>query len=181
MTERMQFRLGGFGGQGIILAGLLLGQAGVNEGKFVAGSDSYGAQARGSGCKSEIVFSDRPIDFPHLITSDVLVAMSQGAYQAYFNDVKEGGLIFYDQGLVTPETLPNVKQRGVSATEIAIKKLKNKQVANIILLGAFIEATRIVSSKAIRKAIALHVGDRFRTLNLRALRMGMELGKKIDV
>jgi len=181
MTEMIQVRLSGFGGQGIILAGLLLGQAGVIDGKYIAGSDSYGAQARGSGCKSEIVFSDGPIDFPHLTTSDILVAMSQGTYQAYCKDVKEGGLIFYDQGLVTPEGGLNVKQRGVAATEISIKKLKNKQVANIVLLGLVVEITKIVSPKAIQKAIALHVVERFRTLNLKALRTGMELGKKIDV
>ncbi len=181
MAEMMQVRLSGFGGQGIILAGLLLGQAGVIEGKNVAGSDSYGAQARGSGCRSEIVFSDGPIDFPHLVTSDILVAMSQEAYNTYWKDVKEDGLIFYDQGLVIPEQGLKVKQKGVAATEISIKKLKNKQVANIVLLGVVVEATGIVSPKAVQKAIALHIGERFRTLNLKALRRGMELGKKIDV
>ena len=181
MTEMIQVRLSGFGGQGIILAGLLLGQAGVIEGKYIAGSDSYGAQARGSGCKSEIVLSDGPIDFPHLITSDILVAMSQGAYHTYCKDVEEQGIIFYDQGLVTPEEGLRVKQAGVAATEISIKKLRNKQVANIVLLGAVVETTRIVSPKAIQKAIALHIGERFRALNLKALQTGMELGKKIDV
>jgi 2-oxoglutarate ferredoxin oxidoreductase subunit gamma len=181
MTEMIQVRLSGFGGQGIILGGLLLGQAGVIERKYVAGSDSYGAQARGSGCKSEIVFSDGPIDFPLLVTSDVLVAMSQGTYHTYCKDVKEGGLIFYDHGLVTPEQRLKVKQRGVAATEISIKKLKNKQVANIVLLGVLVETTKIVSPKAIQKAIALHIGERFRALNLKALRAGMELGKLIDV
>ena len=65
------------------------GEAGVIDGKYISGSNSYGAQARGSGCKSEIVFSDRPIDFPHLTTADILVAMSQGAYDIYCEDVKE--------------------------------------------------------------------------------------------
>ena len=181
MTEMMQVRLSGFGGQGIILAGLLLGQAGVIEGKYIAGSDSYGAQARGSGCKSEIAFSNGPIDFPHLVTADVLVAMSQGAYHTYCKDLKERGLIFYDQGLVTPEEGLKVEQRGVAATEISIKKLKNKQVANIVLLGIVAETTKIVSPKALKKAIALHIGERFRALNLKALRIGMELGKKTDV
>ena len=181
MTEMTQVRLSGFGGQGIILAGLLLGQAGVIEGKYISGSDSYGAQARGSGCKSEIVFSNTPIDFPHLITADVLVAMSQGAYHTHSKDVKEQGLIFYDQGLVAPEEGLKVKQRGVAATEISIKKLKNKQVANIVLLGAVAETTKIVSPRALQKAIAFHIGERFRALNLKALRIGMELGKKIDV
>jgi 2-oxoglutarate ferredoxin oxidoreductase subunit gamma len=74
MPNIMQVRLAGLGGQGVILAGLLLGQAGVFDGRSVSGSNFYGAQARGSGCKSEIVFSDGPIDFPHLVTADILVA-----------------------------------------------------------------------------------------------------------
>ncbi len=181
MAEMTQVRLSGFGGQGIILAGLLLGQAGVMEGKYVAGSGSYGAQARGSGCKAEIVFSDSPIDFPHLVTADVLIVMSQGAYSTYRRDVREEGLIFYDERLVTPEGGSSVRQRGVAATEVSIKKFKNKQVANIILLGAVVEATGIVSSRAIREAITFHIGERFQTLNLKALRTGMELGELIDV
>ena len=180
MTEIRQVRLSGLGGQGVVLAGLLLGQAGVIEGKYITGSNSYGAQARGSGCKSEIVFSDGPISFPHLITADILVALSQGAYQIYCEDVKESGLILYDQGMVTPKVELNVKQLGVPATEISVKKLGNKQVANIVILGALVETTHIVSPKAIQKAIALHIAKRFRTLNLKALRMGMGLGKQVN-
>ncbi len=181
MTEIIQIRLSGLGGQGIILAGFLLGQAGVTEGRYVSGSDSYGAQARGSGCKSEIVFSKGPIDFPHLTTSDILVAMSQGAYQAYRKDVTAGGLIFYDNGFVTPEEGLTANQNGISATEMSIKELKNKQVANIILLGALVEITRIVSPRSIQKAITIHIGERFRSLNLKAFQIGIELGKKIHV
>ena len=100
MPEITQVRLSGFGGQGIVLAGILLGEAGVIDGKYISGSNSYGAQARGSECKSEVVFSDRPIDFPHLTTADILVAMSQGAYDMFCEDVKErSGLILYDQVL----------------------------------------------------------------------------------
>jgi 2-oxoglutarate ferredoxin oxidoreductase subunit gamma len=180
MTDIRQVRLSGLGGQGVVLAGLLLGQGGVIEGKYISGSNSYGAQARGSGCKSEIVFSDSPIDFPHLIIADILVVLSQGAYQIYCEEVKESGLILYDQGLVTPNVELNVKQLGVPATEISVKKLKNKQVANIVMLGALVETTRIVSPKAIQKAITLHIQTRFRALNLKALRMGMGLGKQIN-
>ena len=109
-----------------------------------------------------------------------MVALSQGAYQIYCEDVKESGLILYDQGLVTPNEKLNIKQLGVPATEISVKKLKNKQVANIVILGALVETTHIVSPKAIQKAIALHIHERFRTLNLKALRMGIELGKQIN-
>lgn len=179
MTEITQVRLSGFGGQGVVLAGILLGEAGAIDGKSVSGSNSYGAQARGSGCKSEIVFSDGSIDFPHLTTADILVAMSQGAYDTYCGDVKEdSGLILYDQNLVNPREDLRLRQLGVPATEVSVKKLKNKQVANIILLGLLIEITKIVSPKAMQKAIALHVGQRFRALNLKAFRAGMELGRR---
>jgi 2-oxoglutarate ferredoxin oxidoreductase subunit gamma len=180
MTEIIQVRFCGLGGQGVVLAGLLLGQAGVIEGKYVSGSNSYGAQARGSGCKSEIVFSGHPIDFPHLLTADILVAMSQGAYNSYCGDAKaETGLVFYDQGLVTPKEALKLKQIGIPATEISVKALKNKQVANIVFLGALVETTKIVSHQAIRKAIDQHVSKRFRGLNLKALQVGMDLGRKI--
>jgi 2-oxoglutarate ferredoxin oxidoreductase subunit gamma len=180
MTEIIQVRLSGFGGQGVVLAGVLLGEAGAIDGKHTAGSNSYGAQARGSGCKSEIVFSESPIDFPHLTTPDILVAMSQGAYQMYCDDIKtENGLILYDKNLVDPRDDLRVNQLGIPATGVSVKRLKNKQVANIVLLGALIETTRIVSLKALQKAIRLHVSERFRALNLKALRVGIELGRRI--
>ncbi len=181
MTEMKQVRLSGFGGQGVVLAGLLLGQAGVFDQRYVSGSNSYGAQARGSGCKSEIVFSDGPIDFPHLTIADILVAMSQGAYDLYCQDVREeSGLIFYDQGFVTPKEDLKVKHLAIPATEVSIKRLKNKQVANIVFLGALVAVTHIVSPKAMGKAISVHVGERFRSLNLKALHVGMELGRNLD-
>jgi len=181
MTEIKQVRLSGFGGQGVVLAGLLLGQAGVFDGKYISGSNSYGAQARGSGCKSEIVLSKGPVDFPHLTTADILIAMSQGTYNTYCTDIRESsGLILYDQGFVTPKEDLKVKQIGIPATEVSMKRLKNKQVSNIVFLGALMEITQIVSFKAIRKAISMHVSERFKSLNLKALRVGMELGRKVN-
>jgi 2-oxoglutarate ferredoxin oxidoreductase subunit gamma len=176
MREITQIRLSGLGGQGIILAGVLLGEAGAIDGKYVSGSETYGAQARGSGCKSEIVFSNAPIDFPHLTTADILVAMSQAAYNIFCKDIKEdSGLILYDRALVSPEVELKVEQLGIPATEVSVKRLKNKQVANLILLGALIETTKIVSPKAMQKAISLHVHERFQALNLKALQVGVDL------
>lgn len=179
MTGVLQVRLSGFGGQGVVLAGLLLGQAGVFDGKYISGSNSYGAQARGSGCKSEVVFSDSPVDFPHLITADILITMSQGAYDHYCTDVREGsGLILYDQGLVFPREGLTARQIGLPVTEVSVRRLENKQAANIVFLGALVESTRIVTSGSLRKAIAMHVSERFHSLNLKALRAGMDLGRK---
>jgi len=91
----------------------------------------------------------------------------------------ESGLILYDQGFVTPKDNLKVKHLGIPATEVSVKRLKNKQVSNIVFVGALIEATRIVSPGAIRKAISMHVSERFRSLNLKALQAGMELGRKV--
>ncbi len=174
-----QIRLAGFGGQGIVLAGLLLGEAGVADGKYVAGSNSYGAQARGSGCKSEVVFSDGPVDFPHLTTADIFVAMSQTTYDQYCEDLaSDAGLILYDESQVAPRKDVRVRQVPIPATESALKKLGNKQVANIILLGALVELTHVVSSEAIRKAMEKHVNERFRRLNVDAFETGRELAKR---
>jgi 2-oxoglutarate ferredoxin oxidoreductase subunit gamma len=174
-----QIRLSGFGGQGVVLAGLLLGEAGVEDGKYVAGSNSYGAQARGSGCKSEVVFSDGPIDFPHLTTADILIAMSQGTYDQYCTDISsEKGLILYDDSQVKPRKDLAVKQVGIPATESALKMLKNQQVANIIFLGALVELTQIVSPEAIERAMKKHVSERFKKLNIDAFERGRQLGRE---
>jgi 2-oxoglutarate ferredoxin oxidoreductase subunit gamma len=179
MTSLIQVRLSGFGGQGVVLAGVLLGQAGALDGKFVTGSNSYGAQARGSGCKAEVVFSDGPIDFPHLIVADILVAMSQGGYDLYAHDVRPNiGLILYDQGQVNPKWDLKTPQIALPASECAFKKLNTKQAANIVLLGALIQITKLVSGRAMRKAIQVQVPERFRKLNLEALEIGIHLGRQ---
>ncbi len=114
MAEVMGVRLAGFGGQGIVLAGLLLGEAGTIDGKFVAGSNSYGAQARGSACKAEVILSEEPIDYPHVIVADILVAMSQGAYDLFSREVKEpAGLILYDRTRVKANEALKLRQVGI--------------------------------------------------------------------
>jgi len=92
MSKPVQVRFGGFGGQGIVLAGLLLGQAATFEGKFVAGSNSYGVAARGAACRSEVVISEDPIDFPQVTIPDIVVVMSQRAYDLFSRKVAKGGL-----------------------------------------------------------------------------------------
>jgi len=175
-----QVRLSGFGGQGIVLAGVLLGQAGVLDGRFITGSNSYGAQARGSGCKAEVVFSDGPIDFPHLIMADMLVAMSQGGFDLYAREVRpHTGLILYDPGQVHPkEDLP-ASQIAIPASEWSLKKLKTTQTANIVFLGALIQITKLVSVPSMKKAIQRMVPERFLKLNQEALKIGLHFGRQI--
>jgi len=181
MGDLKQIRLCGFGGQGVILAGTILGHAAINDGKWVSGSNSYGAQARGGAARSEVVISKDPIKFPHVIQSDILIALSQKAYDTYSRDVREhGALVIYDDLMVKPHNIKGAQQIGVPATNTAIRELESKQVANIVILGASVAITRIVSRQALVAAITETVEERFRELNLKALELGYKLGKDIS-
>jgi len=178
VAEIKQVRLGGYGGQGIVLAGTILGYAGVNDGKQVAGSSAYGAAARGGTCYSDVVISNQPIVFPHVIKADVLIALSQRAYDEYIQDVNhENGTVIYDERLVPVKEIDNLKQVAVSATESAIKELGSKQVANMVILGAAVGLTEMVSQDALISAIDKNVAGRFKDLNLKAAELGLKLGK----
>jgi 2-oxoglutarate ferredoxin oxidoreductase subunit gamma len=178
VTSR-QVRLCGFGGQGIILAGTILGYAGVNDDKWVTGSNSYGAAARGGACRSEVIISDKPISFPYVIKADILIAMSQRAYDEYITDVnRENGIVIYDQHLVSITEISHLKQVGIPATRTAVTELDNKQVANIIILGAAVKMTKIVSRDALISAIKSNVPTELQALNLRAVELGFKLGRK---
>ena len=181
MAEIKQIRLCGFGGQGIILAGTVLGHAATHDGKWVAGSNYYGAAARGGTCRSEVVISDESIIFPLVIEADILVAMSQHAYDEYISGVKEdSGIVLYDEQLVSPRPVNGLEQIGIPATAAAIEKLDNKQVANMIILGAMVEQTKVVAQEALVAAVGRIVEEKFRGLNLRAISVGLKLGAMGD-
>jgi 2-oxoglutarate ferredoxin oxidoreductase subunit gamma len=176
MFKLTQIRLGGFGGQGIVLAGFLLGRAGVVDGRWVSGANSYGAQARGSVCTAEVILSDRPVDFPRILESDVLVVMSQGVYDRYITETREGGCVIYDSDLVKPERHAH-SHHAIPATDVAVREIGNKQVANIVMLGAMTTMVGVVSRTAMESAVSNHVPKRFRDINLLALRRGSQFGE----
>jgi 2-oxoglutarate ferredoxin oxidoreductase subunit gamma len=175
MSKRKEILLAGLGGQGVITAAVLVGQAAVADGQFAAGSNSYGAQARGSACKAEVVISQDTIDYPHAETPDILVAMSQGAYDAYAEELAEGGVVLYDSGLVTPRGLR--KEVGFKVTALVLEQLGNKQVANVFWVGVAAGYTGWFSKEGLAKVVADTVPERFRELNLKALEQGLALGR----
>jgi 2-oxoglutarate ferredoxin oxidoreductase subunit gamma len=168
--------LGGVGGQGIVLAGILLGHAGVIDGRWVAGANSYGAQARGSACEAEVVLSHRPVDFPRVLEADALIAMAQEIYDRFAKQTREGGLVLYDSQFVTP-AISDRNHRPIDATGLAIRELGNKQVANIMMLGALTSITGVVSRRSMELAVSHHVPEHFKKINLLAFRRGFELGE----
>lgn len=174
-----QIRIAGFGGQGVVLAGTLLGHAAVRQGLWVAGSNAYGAQARGGAARSEVVVSFGPIAFPHVIRADILVAMSQAGYDAFIAHTAESGAqVIYDSALVTRRSVEGVRQTGIPATDTAVSELENKQVANIVMLGALAALTGVVGNEALETVARDQVPARFVESNLRALARGFELGEK---
>ncbi len=178
MHEITQIRLAGFGGQGIVLAGMLLGIGGINEGLNVANSNSYGAQARGTACKAEVVLGGKDIIFPHVLTSDYLIAMSEEAYQLFLPDMSSEGKVLYDPYHITPLKDLFVHYP-IPATQTALDTFNRAQPANIIMLGAFSGLTRIVSKEAITRAVRENVPERFIDMNLKALSLGFDLANHV--
>jgi 2-oxoglutarate ferredoxin oxidoreductase subunit gamma len=176
MDESVQIEFCGLGGQGILLMGGLLGGAAVREGSWAAGSNSYGAQARGSGCRSELVISREPADFPHVLQADLLVAMSQEAYELYLPELAPDGLVLCDDLGVAP--LPGEKRLHLSvpATATAVERFKSRQVANVVLLGATVAVTALVGRESLAATVSEGVQPRFREMNRAALEAGFALG-----
>jgi len=177
MAPIKQVILCGLGGQGIVLAGTMLSQAAFNDGKWVSSTDSYGAAARGGACRAEVVISDRPIIFPHVIAADTLIAMYQTAHDKYIGRVKPGeGVVIYDERFV-PDEMKGLKYVGIPASRTAIEKLNNGMAANVIILSSAVEVTDVVSKKALRSAIEEIIPEKLRELNLKAMNIGFRLGR----
>jgi 2-oxoglutarate ferredoxin oxidoreductase subunit gamma len=177
--DRKEIRLAGFGGQGVILAGLVLGQAAVNGGLYAAGSSSYGAQARGSACRADLVLAGKRLDYPHLERADILVAMSQGAYDAYAQEVAPDGIVLFDSGPVTVSDRGRGLNHGLEVTTIAVNELQNKQVANLTWVGVVAGFTDLFTRQALEEAVRLHLPERFLHINLQALAHGLRLGEPL--
>ncbi|MBM4329685.1 MAG: 2-oxoacid:ferredoxin oxidoreductase subunit gamma [Deltaproteobacteria bacterium] len=178
----IQVRFAGLGGQGILLMGEILGEAAVIEKKYVGQASSYGAEARGSACKSDVVISDSWIDYPEVTEADVLACMSQGTYEQNKTKVNaSSGVIFFDSQMVKPDPASPLKHMPVPATEKALTELGNRMVANMVLLGAVVKALNLVTEESLRQALTSRVPTSLLKLNIKALALGVELGRKREI
>ncbi|MEW6531952.1 MAG: 2-oxoacid:acceptor oxidoreductase family protein [Thermodesulfobacteriota bacterium] len=172
---RVELRLAGSGGQGLILAGLILAEAaGVYDGREVAMVQSYGPEARGGASKAEVILSDESIDYPLCTHVDLFLAMNQEASDAYCWDLKPGAWILVDKDLVSHP--PSSRAVSLAFTTIAHEKLGKRMVANIVALGAISAMTGLVSKRALEKALLSHVPSGTVDINRRALTLGIKLG-----
>ena len=177
MTE---IRFSGFGGQGIIRCGLIAGKAlSLFDNKQATMTQSFGPEARGSACSSQLVVSDERVLYPYISTPEILVSMSQEAYDKYEPELREDGLLLIDKDLVKSKPpRGKIKSYSVPSTRFA-EELGNRIIANLVMLGFFTAITRIVSPEAMKKALPGLVPGRFLELNKKAFDKGYEYGKKI--
>ncbi len=172
MPKRVEVRISGLGGQGVVLAGEILGRAAVYDGKYVVQTQSYGAEARGSAAKSEIIISDKKIGFPKVRKCDILVTMSQNALNKHLDDLKENGILLVDRDKIKEVPKVNAKVFSIPATRIAKTELKSRIYANAIMLGALTKKTGIVSEEAVKKAIVDSVSKETKETNLKGFEKG---------
>jgi 2-oxoglutarate ferredoxin oxidoreductase subunit gamma len=177
---RVEVRFAGFGGQGIIKSGIIVAAAAcIHGGKNAVQTQSYGPESRGGACKSEVVISEEEIDFPKVVEPDVLVLMSQHAYNQYAEDVKPGGTVIMDPDMIPHEKdLEKVKVFRVPATKIA-EGLGRKIVANIVMIGAFVAITGLLNEDAVKESVKENIPKGTEELNLSAFEKGFEFGKSV--
>jgi 2-oxoglutarate ferredoxin oxidoreductase subunit gamma len=174
---RYEIRLSGSGGQGLILAGIILAEAaGLYDGRFVTQTQSYGPEARGGVSRSDVVISDQEIDYPKALQLDLLLAMNQRSCDAYFQDLKHGGVLLVDSTFVSE--IPPGQAVAIPFTRIARDDLGREVVANIVSLGALAVFCPVVSRGGMEKAVLGRVPEGTEDLNLHALEAGVKAAER---
>ena len=175
---RLEVQLGGFGGQGIISAGMILGQAAaIYDGLQVSFTQSYGPEARGGSAGSQVVIASESIHHPHIIEPANAIIMSQGAYAKYVPSLASGGTLLIDDGLVVlpHDHRQDITTCGLPATHIA-EDLGNNRAANTVMLGFWTAIVGAVSREAMRQSVAESVPPKTIEVNMKAFDVGHERG-----
>jgi len=174
---RHDIRVAGFGGQGMLLAGLLIGKAAaLYDGKEAVLTQSYGPEARGGASNADVIIDDDPIDYPLVAHPDHFVAMFQEAYERYRPNMVKDGILLIESDLVKPSA-DEGPYRGIPATRIA-EELGRRIVANVVMVGFFSGATGLISPQAGEQAIRNTLRPRLVDLNLKAFNAGYDYAKK---
>ena len=179
--ERVEIQVGGFGGQGIILAGNILGAAAaVHAGRNAVMSQTYGPESRGGACMAEVVIANEEIVYPRVVSPDVMAIMSQEAYTKYAVGRPSDCLLLRDEDLVTPdqEVEKGRVVLAVPATRLA-EELGRRLVANIVMLGFVYGATEVMTEEVMREAVVASVPKGTEELNLNAFEAGRDHARKL--
>lgn len=172
-----EIRIAGFGGQGVILSAVVLGKAAsIYENGFATMTQNFGPEARGGACSAQLVVSDSPVLYPYVTHPDIMVIMSQEAYNRFAPELKPGGMLIIEEDLVRVSNMNRDKKvYSIPATRLA-EELGKRMVLNSVMVGFFTAVTKLLSPEAVRKAVADSVPPSFRELNLKAFDKGFEYG-----
>ncbi len=175
-----EIRFSGFGGQGIIRCGLITGKAlALYDNKHATMTQSFGPEARGSACSSQLVVSEDRVLYPYISVPEILISMSQEAYEKYEPELKDDGILIIDKDLVKLKPARGkIKVYAIPSTRFA-EELGNRIIANLVMLGFFSAVTGIVSAEAMKKALPGLVPGRFLDLNIKAFDKGFDYGKEV--
>lgn len=175
---RSRFIFSGSGGQGVITAGVILGEAAVlHEGLIAIQSQSYGPEARGGSARAEILISEEPINFPKVNNANVLACLTQESYNKYYTSLRPGGLLITDARQIKQMKKVDARQVALPLYDTAQKTLGNIVVLNICLLGAVISLTKVVRLESVAKVVETRTPPDFLPLNRQALQAGYDLGE----
>jgi 2-oxoglutarate ferredoxin oxidoreductase subunit gamma len=173
---RTEFRLSGSGGQGLLLAGIVLSEAAILEDKNVVQTQSYGPEARGGSSKAEVVISDTDIDYPKATDPDYLLALTADSYKAY-GPLQGKGVIIVDSSIALD---PAIKAKTIAVPILeTTKKVGKMIVTNIVALGVVGGLSGIVKPETLEKAVLDRVPKGTEELNVKALKAGFELAAQI--
>jgi 2-oxoglutarate ferredoxin oxidoreductase subunit gamma len=180
MAKRTEIRLAGEGGQGMILAGIILAEAAaIYDGKQVVQTQSYGPEARGGASRSEVVISQDEIDHPEVLSPDVVVALSQEAYTKFARTLRPGGLLIVDGDRVT--TSADFNGLRIPIARLAQETTGKAITANTVALGVLVGLTDLVSRESIQKAVAARAPKGTEEMNREALQAGFAAAERIKV
>jgi len=175
-----EIRITGFGGQGVILCGYIIGKAAsIYNDQHATLTQSFGPEARGSACSAQVIVSDDRVLYPYVTSANIMIAMSKDGYEMHKNTLAEDSILCYEKDLVTPgKHDKNIRAFGVPATRIA-EDLGRKIVLNIVMLGFFGAVTELIPLEALRKGVESSVPEGTEELNLKAFDSGYEYGLKL--
>ena len=169
----------GSGGQGVITATIIIAEAAVlYENLNAVQSQSYGAAARGGATRSDVIISESTIDYPKVIQPNVLVCLTQEAYNKFYSVIRPGGLLITDSRYVITQKKVDAQQRELPMFQNVMDKIGKPIVFNICMLGAVMAMVDLVNPEAIMKVLANRIPVDFLDLNRQALNLGLELGRE---
>ena len=177
--ERYRMVFSGSGGQGVITASIILAEAAVIYDNLNAvQSQSYGAEARGGATRSDVIISDSTIDYPKVIQPNILVCLTQEAYNKFYQIIRPGGLLITDTRYVKTQKKVDAQQRELAMYQNVMDKIGKPLVFNICMLGAVIGMTDLISPDSIMRVLENRIPADFLEINRQAMDLGLELGGK---